>query len=181
MRDPATLFHTLACGVHVVGVANGERRGGFTAAWVMQVSFDPPLLAVSANPGNASFGLLMSGEGFVVNVLRKGQLDLARHFGTRSGREQDKLAGIPWRPAGCGAPILEDALAFLECRPTGSMPAGDHVLVLGVVVDGDVLAPGAEPLTYADTGDMDGSAVLYPDVLQGGSQPSRSSKPQRRP
>jgi flavin reductase (DIM6/NTAB) family NADH-FMN oxidoreductase RutF len=162
MKEIAELFHRLTYGVYVVGVAYGQRRDGFTAAWVMQVSFEPLLLALSINPDNASYELLHTGGGFTANVLKQGQLELARRFGTRSGRDQDKLAGTRWRPGRNGAPILEDALAYFDCELTGRMRAGDHELVLGWVVDGAILAPGATPLTYADTGDMDGSSALYP-------------------
>ena len=94
MADLADLFRRLTAGVYVVGVADGGRRNAFTAAWLMQVSFDPLLLALSINPGHASFPLLVGGDGFAVSVLSCDQLDLARHFGTRSGRETDKLAGV---------------------------------------------------------------------------------------
>jgi flavin reductase (DIM6/NTAB) family NADH-FMN oxidoreductase RutF len=162
LSEIAALFHRLSYGVYVVGVAAGERRDGFTAAWVMQASFDPLVLALSINSSNASYELLHAGGGFTVNVLKQGQLDLARRFGTRSGRNEDKLAGIRWRPGRTGAPILEQALAYFDCELTGRHRAGDHELVLGRVVDGKILDPGAAPLTYADTGDMDGSADLYP-------------------
>jgi len=163
MSDLAALFHRLTHGVYVIGVADGERRDAFTAAWVMQASFDPLQLALSINPGNASYPILHSGRSFTVNVLRRGQLALARRFGTRSGRDEDKLAGVPWRPAGRGAPILTDALAWLECELEGSVRAGDHELVLGRVTGGRIEAPEAEPMTYAETGAMDGSAALYPE------------------
>lgn len=162
MSEIAALFHRLSYGVYVVGVAAGDRRDGFTAAWVMQASFDPLLLALSINSTNASYELLHASGGFTVNVLKQGQLDLARRFGTRSGRDEDKLAGIRWRPGRSGAPILEQALAYFDCELAGRHRAGDHELVLGRVVDGKILDPGAAPLTYADTGDMDGSADLYP-------------------
>ncbi|HEV2086149.1 MAG TPA: flavin reductase family protein [Gemmatimonadales bacterium] len=162
MSEIAALFHRLSYGVYVVGVAAGDRRDGFTAAWVMQASFDPLLLALSINSTNASYELLHASGGFTVNVLKQGQLDLARRFGTRSGRDEDKLAGIRWRPGRSGAPILEQALAYFDCELAGRHRAGDHELVLGRVVDGKILDPDAAPLTYADTGDMDGSADLYP-------------------
>jgi flavin reductase (DIM6/NTAB) family NADH-FMN oxidoreductase RutF len=162
MSSPAELFHTLSFGVYAVGVVQGERRDIFTAAWVMQTSFDPLLLALSINPTNASYELLHAGGSFTVNVLKQGQLELARRFGTRSGRREDKLAGIRWRPGRGGAPILEEALACFDCELSGRHAAGDHELVLGKVIDGMILDPEAVPLTYADTGDMDGSAALYP-------------------
>src|SRR5680860_945730 len=68
----AALFQRLTQGVYVVGVAHGEVRNAFTAAWVMQVSFDPLLLALSINPHHSSYGLLKEGRAFSVNVLKKG-------------------------------------------------------------------------------------------------------------
>ena len=162
MSEIAELFHRLTAGVYVIGVAAGEQRDAFTAAWVMQTSFDPLLLSLSINPQNASYELLHAGGGFTVNVLKEGQLDLARRFGTRSGREADKLAGVRWRPGRIGAPILEEALAYFDCELAGRLRAGDHELVLGRVADGKILDRKAAPLTYAATGDMDGSAALYP-------------------
>jgi len=161
----ADLFRRLTAGVYVVGVAVGERRNAFTAAWVVQVSFAPPLLAVAVNPENASHPILCAGGVFSVNVLGREQIELARQFGTRSGRDVDKLAGTAWRPGRTGAPILDDALAHLECRLVRRVPAGDHELMVGEVVGGAVVSPGAEPLTYAATGDLDGSRALYPDGL----------------
>jgi len=165
VADLADLFRRLTAGVYVVGVADGERRNAFTAAWLMQVSFDPLLLALSVNPGHASFPLLVGGGGFAVSVLSRDQLDLARHFGTRSGRETDKLAGVSWRAGRTGAPILAGAVAYLECRLTGRIPAGDHEIVIARPVAGDILLPDAVLLTYADTGDLDGSRELYPPSL----------------
>jgi flavin reductase (DIM6/NTAB) family NADH-FMN oxidoreductase RutF len=163
MSDIAALFHRLTHGVYVIGVADGERRDAFTAAWVMQASFDPLLLALSINPDNASYPILRSGQTFTVNVLKRDQLELARRLGTRSGRDEDKLAGLAWRPGRRGAPVLGDALAWLECELQSSVPAGDHELVVGRVTDGAIQAAEAEPMSYADTGAMDGSAALYPE------------------
>jgi flavin reductase (DIM6/NTAB) family NADH-FMN oxidoreductase RutF len=159
------LFRTITLGLYAVGVTDGQRSDAFTAAWVMQVSFKPLLLAVSINPDNASYELLHATGGFTVNVLKQGQLDLARRLGTRSGREEDKLAGIRTHPGRLGSPILDEALAYFECELMGRTRAGDHELVLGRVVDGRILDPAAVPLTYADTGDMDGSAALFPPKL----------------
>jgi len=156
------LFRRLTLGVYVIGVAHDAQRDGFTAACVVQASYDPLLLAASVNPQHASYALLHASGGFVVNVLKSGSLDLARRFGTRSGRDVDKLAGISWRPAAGGAPVLDDALAYFDCRVAGTLPAGDHELVVGRVVGGEILDPDAQPMTYAETGDLDGSSALFP-------------------
>jgi flavin reductase (DIM6/NTAB) family NADH-FMN oxidoreductase RutF len=165
MADVADLFRRVTTGVYVIGVAEGERRNAFTAAWFTQVSFDPLLLALSVNPEHASYPLLLGGGGFVVNVLRRDQLRLAEAFGTRSGRDQDKLAGIPWHPAPSGAPILTGALAWIDCRLHDRFRAGDHEIILVRPVAGELVAPEAAPLLYHDTGEIDGSRELYPDSL----------------
>ena len=161
MNEIAELFHRLTLGVYVVGVAHEERRDAFTAAWVMQAAFDPLSLVLSINQRNASYSLLIASGAFTVNVLRREQLELARQFGTVSGEEADKLAGVGWRPGRGGAPILDDALAYFECELTQSLPVGDHELMVGRVVDGRIADSGATPLSYAETGDMDGSSALY--------------------
>ena len=163
MSDPPIeLFRRLTHGLYVVGVAHQGRRDGFTAAWLTQVSFEPLLLVLSINPGHASYPLLVGGGGFTVNVLRRGQFELARHFGTLSGRDTDKLQGQRWAPGPGGAPILLDAAACLECRVLDRHLAGDHELVVGQVTGGRVLDASAPPMTYAETGNLDGSAQLFP-------------------
>lgn len=157
----ADLFRRITCGVYVIGVAADDRYNAFTAAWVMPVSFDPLLLALSINPRHSSYELLKEGKSFSVNVLSRQQMDLARHFGGPAAT--DKLASVPWRTGRGGAPLLIDALAWFECDLAGECPAGDHVLALGRVVDGTVLKPDAAPLTYRETGDMDGAAAIFPD------------------
>jgi flavin reductase (DIM6/NTAB) family NADH-FMN oxidoreductase RutF len=72
---------------------------------------------------------------------------------------------MAWRPGRTGAPILTEAVAYLECRLTERIPAGDHEIVIGRPVAGEILRPDAIPLTYADTGDLDGSRELYPPSL----------------
>lgn len=161
MNEIAALFRKLSVGVYVIGVADAERHGAFTAAWVTQVSFDPPLVVLSVNPQNASYAILRAAGAFTVNVLKHGQLELARRFGTTSSREHDKLAGIPWHTGENGAPALDEALAYFECELQDRHPAGDHELVVGRFLRGRLLDADAEPMRYVETGDMDGSSALF--------------------
>ena len=161
-RTPLAVFRRLTTGVYVIGVAHARQTNAFTAAWLMQVAFDPLLVALSVNASSASYPLLEKSGAFVINVLQQDQLELARHFGTRWAREGDKLQGVRWRAGQFGAPVLSEAAAFLECRVSSSVPAGDHVVVIAEVVDGGVLAEDRVPMRYDETGDMDGSSELYP-------------------
>jgi flavin reductase (DIM6/NTAB) family NADH-FMN oxidoreductase RutF len=162
---PLAVFRRLTNGVYVVGVAHGSRVNAFTAAWLTQVSFDPLLLALSVHPEHASYSMLAASGAFVVNVLPRDGLPLAGWFGTRSGRDADKLAGVSWRPGRLGGPILAEAVAYLECQVVESVVAGDHRLVVARVVGGGVAEPAARPLRYDETGDLDGSSVLYPPAF----------------
>ena len=161
-NQPVAVLRRLTTGVYVIGAAHAGRTSAFTAAWITQVAFDPLLVAVSVNTANASYPLLKGSGGFVINVLRAGQLDLARHFGTHSSRDVAKLEGIRWRAGQFGAPVLSDAAAVLECRLATEAAAGDHAVVIAEVVDGAVLDEDARPLRYDETANMDGSEALYP-------------------
>ena len=97
----ASLFQRLTQGVYLVGVSHEDRRNAFTAAWVMQVSFDPLLLALSINPRHSSYALLKEGSAFGINVLKKGQLDLAENYGRPANRQKIDFDGVddgPLRP-----------------------------------------------------------------------------------
>jgi flavin reductase (DIM6/NTAB) family NADH-FMN oxidoreductase RutF len=127
----------------------------------MQASFDPLLLALSINPQHASYRLLKHGRAFSVNVLKKGQRDLAEHYGRPA--PDKKLAGTELTTDRMGLPLLADALAWFECQVLSEYPAGDHVLVLGKVIGGKLIDAEAEPMSYRETGDMDGASALFPD------------------
>ncbi|MBI4005994.1 MAG: flavin reductase [Gammaproteobacteria bacterium] len=160
-KDLAFLFRQLTQGVYIVGVTHQKKDNAFTAAWVMQVSFNPLLLALSINPGHSSYEMLTQGGAFSVNVLPGSREDLAQRFGQPA--TVNKLAEVKWHRGKTGAPILDDAMAYFDCEFSHECPAGDHVLVIGRVVAGAVLDPDALPMCYRDTGDMDGSSRLYPD------------------
>ena len=163
--SPYELFRRLTSGVYVVTATDARFSDGFAAAWVTQVSFDPLLIAISINPRNATWSLIQGSGGFVINVLKGGQLELARHFGTTSGRTVDKLATVRTHRTGNGGIVLTDSAAWLECRVTQQLPAGDHVVVIAQVVGGDVIDGQARPLAYSDTREMDGAAALFPPAL----------------
>jgi flavin reductase (DIM6/NTAB) family NADH-FMN oxidoreductase RutF len=158
-----SLFASLTHGVYVVGVSALGLKNAFTAAWVMQSSFDPPMLALSINPTHSSYALLKTGGYFTINVLGKGQRDLAKHFG--KPRKEDKLASVNWHEAEFGAPILDIALAWFECRVVGELVSGDHVLVLGDVVNGGLLNLEDSPLDYREVSRFDSSSRLLADKI----------------
>lgn len=164
-HEVADLMQTISVGVYVIGVCDGTRSNAFTASSVMPVSFKPVIVALGVGIDHASLPMLRAGRVFTINVLKRDQMDLARHFGTVSGRDANKLAGMRWRPGLSGAPILVDALAYIECELASLVAGGDHQLALGKVVSGGVLARDEQPLLYRDTRNLDGARDLYPAQL----------------
>jgi len=159
------LFMTLTQGVYVVGVVEDGLHNAFTASSVMQVSMQPPMLALAVNPDNVSYHMLVAGGIFAVTVLQCDQGGLANLLGNRSGRDENKLRALPWHTSPYGAPVLNEGLSYFDCRVVAKHPAGDHVVVMAEVTGGDFLQPHARPLLYSELGDMDGSAELLPEHL----------------
>jgi flavin reductase (DIM6/NTAB) family NADH-FMN oxidoreductase RutF len=152
------LFNQLSHGVYVVAVSDGIHHNAFTAAWVMQASFNPPLLAISINPEHYSYTLLQAGGVCTVNVLGQHQMNVAEHFGRSDVK--DKMAGFVWQQGLSIAPILADSLAYFDCQVSHYTDAGDHKIVVCHVIAGAMLHQG-KPLLYGETGDMDGSDEFY--------------------
>ncbi|WP_347986543.1 flavin reductase family protein [Methylomonas sp. AM2-LC] len=157
-KDLANVCQYLTQGVYVIAVKDQQREHAFTAAWVMQVSFNPPMLAFSINPQHYSYQILKAGGQCSINVLAKEQLPIATHFGDSNIR--DKMTAYSWQLAPSGVPVLKVALAYFDCVVSHSMPAGDHEIMLCQVLDAKILHVGV-PMQYADTGNMDGANDLY--------------------
>jgi len=159
-KDLPELFNRMTHGVYVVGVSAKGSDNAFTAAWIMQASFNPLLLALSIDPEHTSYDILKQGEVFTVNVLPESRLDLVKQFSQPAS--SDKLDESAWHRGDTGAPILKEALAFFECEFSHECEAGDHRIVIGRVVAGEIMDPNAVPMNYRETGAIDESAELYP-------------------
>lgn len=158
MENLQDVLHYISQGVYVVGVADGDKTNAFTAAWVMQASFSPVLLAISINPEHYSYKLLKKGGVCSVNVLSREQSDIASHYG-QSGIK-DKMSLGTWAAALTGAPVLQESLAYFDCTVSHEVSAGDHQLMICAVQEARKLNVG-NVMLYSDTGNMDNSSELY--------------------
>jgi flavin reductase (DIM6/NTAB) family NADH-FMN oxidoreductase RutF len=117
-------------GVVIVTAMSGDTPAGLSVGSFTSVSLDPQLVAVLPAKTSTSWPKIAAASSFCINVLHAGHEDLCRRF-ARSGA--DKFAGVPWHPAPSGAPILDGALAWIDCEHERTIDAGDHLLVLGRV------------------------------------------------
>jgi flavin reductase (DIM6/NTAB) family NADH-FMN oxidoreductase RutF len=146
-----TAFRLFTYGLYVVTVRDGDEENGFTANWLTQVSFEPPMLAMSVENNSRSIELIRRSGIFTVNVLASGSRELAGSLGKRWANVPDKLAQVARRPGPNSCAILDEALAYLECAVEWSMAAGDSTLFTALVVGAGVLREG-QPLTMAEAG-----------------------------
>jgi flavin reductase (DIM6/NTAB) family NADH-FMN oxidoreductase RutF len=143
-------------------VLTGETKSGRVAAatvnWVTQTAFEPPLVVVGVKADSGAHAVIKEAGVFALNILSKGQQSLAYGFFKPAEREGNTIGGQAVRSGSTGAPLLEDAPAYLECRLVETIEKGDHSIFVGEVIDAGLLkAPDGRPddvtLTLKDLGE----------------------------
>ncbi|HEY6223930.1 MAG TPA: flavin reductase family protein [Gemmatimonadales bacterium] len=140
-------------GLYVITVAHDGEEHGMTANWITQASFEPPMLAVAIENTSRTIGLIRDAHHFAVSLLTTTQRELAGKLGRSSEQAPQKLKGVKTKPAPVAqTPVLTEAVGWVECRAVASLPAGDHTLVLGEILEAGVENAEAEALTLRDAG-----------------------------
>ena len=121
-------------GVYIIGVKTPEKTNDMTAAWVIQASFNPPTVMVAIGKTHYTSELIPKAGYFSVNILSDKQKELAVKCGFTSGRDADKLEGVPHDLSSNGVPVLKDCAAWMECKLTGTFVVADHVVFAGEVL-----------------------------------------------
>jgi flavin reductase (DIM6/NTAB) family NADH-FMN oxidoreductase RutF len=132
-------------GVSVItGISQDGDPTGLVVGSFTSVSLDPPLIAFLPDKTSTSWPKIAPSHHFCVNILARGQEDVCRSFAAKGG---DKFDGIGWRPAPSGSPIIDDVVAWIDCRLDVIHDAGDHEIVIGRVLQLDT-GTAAEPLIF---------------------------------
>lgn len=114
----------------VTAVAADGTRIGLTVNSFASVSLDPPLVLICVHRRAPSLAVIEEGRRFGISVLAKSQRTLALRFARPA---EDKFAGLPWRVGVLGVPLLDGAVAHVECVLAQLLDGGDHKIVLGQV------------------------------------------------
>ena len=131
-------------GLYIITAKKGNISSAMLASWVAQASFKPLGLSIAVAKDRAIESLMQVGDRFVLNVLEEGNYQkLMRHFLKRFAPGADRFAGVRTQPAQNGAPILADALAYMECEVVSRMDCGDHWAVYSHIYEGRVSKPEA--------------------------------------
>ncbi len=142
-------FHKLSYGMYIVATEHQGKKAGYIANTAFQVTSNPEQLAISCHKNNQSTQIILDSGIFSVSVLRKEvNMKTIGDFGFMSSNEIDKFSGLNLISSKSGAPIvLESAVAWFDCKVTHSVDLGSHYLIVGEVLDADVISDD-EPLTY---------------------------------
>jgi flavin reductase (DIM6/NTAB) family NADH-FMN oxidoreductase RutF len=126
-------------GLYAITCGDETLRNAFTANWVSQVSFEPPLIALSVENTSTSLPIIRATSRFAVNVFDATQRALAGRLGKGYSAHPDKLEGLTWDMGEAGCPTLRETLGWVECALESETPAGDSTLLIGRVVGAQVL------------------------------------------
>jgi flavin reductase (DIM6/NTAB) family NADH-FMN oxidoreductase RutF len=138
-------------GVTIVTIRTGEQVHGLTISAFASVSAEPPLIMVIIENRHRAYPMLMEPDAvFAVNILGEEQSELSNRFAWV--KDEDRFALGSWSSAETGAPILTDALAWLDCRIHARYPAGSHTIFVGQVEASAVPKEEAPPLVYWNRG-----------------------------
>ncbi|HLJ71120.1 MAG TPA: flavin reductase family protein [Roseiarcus sp.] len=136
-----------ASGVAIVAAGQGERRNGCTATSFCSLSIDPPSLVVCLDRASATLATLRSEGAFGVSMLAEAHADLADRFAGRNGlRGAARFAGAGWTALSSGAPLLQGAVATLDCAVEEIVERHTHAIVIGRVIA--ARAWGGRPLLH---------------------------------
>ncbi|MBF6173124.1 3-hydroxy-9,10-secoandrosta-1,3,5(10)-triene-9,17-dione monooxygenase reductase subunit [Nocardia blacklockiae] len=118
---------------------------GFACQSFAALSLEPPLVLFCPTKGSRTWAAIERAGRFCVNVLAEEQQQVCARFGSR---EPDKFAGIDWRPSDLELPLLDDALATIQCTVSSVVDGGDHHIVIGRVLALSESTDSGRPLLF---------------------------------
>lgn len=143
-------FFRISYGLYIVSSGNKSHGNGFISNSVFQVTAEPAQFAACCNKNNVTATFITEAKAFSISVLQQGaKTDLIGKFGYKSGKDINKLEGTKHKEGVTGVPIvLDDAIAFIECKLIQTFDVGTHLIFIGEVVQAEILDENSEMLTY---------------------------------
>jgi flavin reductase (DIM6/NTAB) family NADH-FMN oxidoreductase RutF len=135
----------------LVGSRAGDERNGMTTSWITQLSMEPVLIGIGVDNDAVTHRLITEGGCFTVNLWDAEDTRVFVKFSKPATYEGGTLNGRAVREATTGAPVFEEALAWMDCEVRHSIDLGTHTLFVGEVVDAAIIDDGARPASMSDT------------------------------
>lgn len=142
-----TVLGHFPTGVTIVTGMHDDEPIGFTIGSFTSVSLDPPMVGFLPQTDSATWAAMADSGSFCVNVLSQAQGDLCWTF-AKSDIEGDRFAEVAWHAGPTGSPVIDRAVAWIDCTVEEVYEMGDHYFVLGRVValDADADHDGEPPM-----------------------------------
>lgn len=137
-REVARVYDLLDPPLWLVTAAQGRERGGFIATFAVRASIVAalPRMVLGVAKQHHTWGLIEASGRFALHLLYSDQMDLVWRFGGQTGRDTDKLRGLPTMDSPGGSPLVTNALAWLDCRVEARLDTGDRSIYLAAVEAG---------------------------------------------
>ena len=146
-----TLLLKIPNGLYVIGVRWKDHYHAFTGSWLTQISMKPPMIVVGVRSDAESLEFMKHEKIFSVNYIRKSHKTTIEHFFKPVSDESDRLGSYPFHTDKTGAPILNEAIGYLECKVRKVIGGfGDHEAVIGEVVNAKLIEE-VDPIIMSDT------------------------------
>ena len=147
-----TVLRLFTYGLYAVTAQHDGAISAMTANWIVQSSFEPPMVMLAVEADSHSRQTIEASGTFAVNVYESGQRELAGSLGRTWAKHPEKIDEVQWKPGPVtGSPLLEPALAWVECKVVSSVASGDHVVFVAEVVEVGQNRDGT-PLTLKEAG-----------------------------
>ena len=135
----------------LIGSRAGERRNGMTATWATQLSMEPVLIGIGIDNTAVTHQLITDGGSFTVNLWRSDDTKVFVKFSKPAVDDGSSLNGRPVHDAPSGAPVFDEAIAWMDCAVRQSIDLGTHTLFVGEVTAAEILDDEARPASSQDT------------------------------
>jgi flavin reductase (DIM6/NTAB) family NADH-FMN oxidoreductase RutF len=135
----------------LVGSQAGDQRNAMTTSWVTQLAMEPVLIGIGVDKEAVTHRLITAGGSFTVNLWDATDTKVFVKFSKPAVDEGGTLNGRPVRAATTGAPVFDEALAWLDCEVRHTLDLGSHTLFIGEVVDAALRDPDAKAASMSDT------------------------------
>lgn len=135
----------------LVGSRSGDEWNAMTTSWITQLSMEPVLIGIGVDNTAVTHRLIADGGSFTVNLWSAEDTKVFVKFSKPATREGDTLNGRSVRPASSGAPVFDEALAWVDCEVRHALDLGTHTLFVGEVVDAGVNDDDARAASMSDT------------------------------
>lgn len=135
----------------LVGSRSGDVRNAMTTSWITQLSMEPVLIGVGVDKESLTHRLISEGRSFTVNLWNAEDTRVFVKFSKPAVDDGTALNGRAVRNGRSGAPIFEEAVAWMDCAVTSTLELGTHTLFVGELVDVGSVDDDARIASMSDT------------------------------